>query len=342
MNKFTLAALLGSAAALTNQEKMAQNAQGFLEAYGGKFNLEALLICIYQEDQALLAFDMAYQIATEAIKNKDPMELIGAAIAVVAGYQQFRQGLPACESVDTTTFDFAQMTKNFEAVEHPVAHYKQMEAAIENNKFAILAKAEEGVAAFEAQNFEGFGKAMGEILKMATTEKPEVVDEEPTVDRKAIAETFAGLAEATHLGHFDFTALLICVYEEDQAALIALESFKIWKEAIQNKDIQEAIGGVITTIAAFQQFKKGLPACESVDSKSLDWTHFDKIVSTLEHPEKHMTQIAQNIIFNGKTVTKEMASAVDALNSEDYQQFGLELGSLLETAIEGEAELFLF
>lgn len=244
--------------------------------------------------------------------------------------------------MDTATFDFAQMNKNFDSLEHPVAHFKQIEAAIEMNKFTLMAKAAESAAAFEANDFETFGRTMGEIVQLATTEKPEVVDEEPTVDRKPIAETFAGLAQATHLGHFDFTALLICINQEDQAALIALEAFKLLKEAIAEKDAGEAVGGVIATIAAFQQFKKGLPACEAVDASALDWTHFDTIVSTMVHPENHIAQIGKNIVFNGKTITKEMSSAIFALNDEDYMQFGLELGSLLETAIEGETDLFLF
>lgn len=33
--------------------------EGILEAFGGKFNLENLLLCIYEEDQAALMLDIA-------------------------------------------------------------------------------------------------------------------------------------------------------------------------------------------------------------------------------------------------------------------------------------------
>lgn len=59
---------IGQAAAKTilgeesqKKTKVAQIMQGMLKPYGGKFNLEALLMCIYDEDQAALAFDIAFQ-----------------------------------------------------------------------------------------------------------------------------------------------------------------------------------------------------------------------------------------------------------------------------------------
>jgi len=42
-----------------NKKKVGQVMQGVLESFGGKFDLYALLICIYDEDQAALMFDVA-------------------------------------------------------------------------------------------------------------------------------------------------------------------------------------------------------------------------------------------------------------------------------------------
>jgi hypothetical protein len=44
-----------------NKMKDAEIMQGVLSAYGGKFDLYALLMCIYEEDQAALMFDVAVQ-----------------------------------------------------------------------------------------------------------------------------------------------------------------------------------------------------------------------------------------------------------------------------------------
>lgn len=80
--------------------------QGVIAAYGGKFNLNALLECVHDEDQGLLILDAAYQSFQSAIKNRDIGDLIGGVIATVAGLQQMKGGLPACEAIDTTSWDY--------------------------------------------------------------------------------------------------------------------------------------------------------------------------------------------------------------------------------------------
>jgi hypothetical protein len=45
----------------TKKQNFAKVTQGFLNSYGGKFDIEALLFCIYDEDQAALMVDVAVQ-----------------------------------------------------------------------------------------------------------------------------------------------------------------------------------------------------------------------------------------------------------------------------------------
>lgn len=84
--------------------KEAEIMQGILSAFGGKFDLYALLMCIYEEDQAALMFDVAVQSFIEAVEKKDPSAAIGGIIAVIAGIQQFKSGLPACKSIDFSPY----------------------------------------------------------------------------------------------------------------------------------------------------------------------------------------------------------------------------------------------
>lgn len=50
--------------------KVGKMLQGVIAAYGGHFNLDALLACIHDEDQAALILDAAYQEFQTAVKNK--------------------------------------------------------------------------------------------------------------------------------------------------------------------------------------------------------------------------------------------------------------------------------
>jgi hypothetical protein len=74
--------------------KLAQIEQGILKAYGGKFDLLALLECIGDEDKSLLMFDMAIQQFQNARKEKNPQDAVAGIIALVAAVQQFKAGLP--------------------------------------------------------------------------------------------------------------------------------------------------------------------------------------------------------------------------------------------------------
>lgn len=58
--------------------------QGLIAAYGGVgINIDALLACIHDEDQALLVLDAASQIVQEAIHAKKTSDKIGDAIGAI-------------------------------------------------------------------------------------------------------------------------------------------------------------------------------------------------------------------------------------------------------------------
>lgn len=78
-----------------------------IEPFGGKFNLEALLECIGEEDKAALILDAAYNEFVIAYKTKSITDLLGGIIAVVAGVQQIKAGIPTCKAIDTTSWNYA-------------------------------------------------------------------------------------------------------------------------------------------------------------------------------------------------------------------------------------------
>lgn len=46
--------------------------QGVLSSFGGHFDLYALLLCIYDEDQAAMLFNVAVEAFVEAVEKDDP------------------------------------------------------------------------------------------------------------------------------------------------------------------------------------------------------------------------------------------------------------------------------
>ena len=72
----------------------------------------------------------------------------------------------------------------------------------------------------------------------------------------------------------------------------------------------EVVGAVIALLAFAQQLQQSIPVCESVDSKSLNWTQLNKIVEVAEHPTNHINSIGKDIILNGKTITQDVTEAI--------------------------------
>ena len=329
----------------SNKTKVAQIMQGMLKPYGGKFNLEALLICIYEEDQAALAFDIAVQAFETAWKDKEITDAIGGVIAIVAGVQQFKQGLPACESIDKAPWNIQEFETCTDIAVHPTEYFKVMEEDILLNGISILKDTYKGVEAYKKGDFVSFGEQMGEILKMATEAKAirEAQEDMPKPDAKMATEVAQGFLEATNVGHFNFTNLLICIYEADQAALILDEGVKMLEQAWKDKDIEEAIPGVIAAVAFVQQLKQSIPVCESVDTKNADWSIFNQIVDVAQSPIKHMQLIEKDVEFNGVKITKELSEAIDAFRAGNYRQYGYQLGNLMALATQTTNEtLFLY
>lgn len=71
------------------KEKAAAMYQGMLEPFGGNFNIEALLMCIHDEDQALLMADIAVQNFETAYQKKDITDAIGGVVAIVGAIKMF-------------------------------------------------------------------------------------------------------------------------------------------------------------------------------------------------------------------------------------------------------------
>jgi len=307
--------------------KVAKIIQGAMKPFGGHFNLEALLVCVYEEDQAALILDEAVKEMIAFYHSHDVNDLIPAVILTLGGLAQVKKGLPACEAIDNSMWNSKKFEQSFELMTKPTDHFEVVGNDVLVNGTGIKDDVIRAVEAYQAGKFEEFGEIMGEIAKLATEEKKVSVAQQMT--KENIAEFMQGILKATGVGSFNLEALLVCVYEEDQAALILYEAVQLLEEAYAQKDIGEAIGGIIATVAAVQQARQGLPACESIDKSAMSWTKFDQIIATCEDPKDHMEVIGKDIVMNGRIITKDIGQALDSFRSGKFEEFGEKLGDAL-------------
>lgn len=344
---------LGSASqAELKKMRLAQMYSGFLKAFGGDFNVLNLLLCIYDEDQALLFLDVAYQALQQALHDatvEDAIgDVLGAVIGVVGAYQQFEQGLPVCEAIFSSKFDFTPVERSMKFVSNPLENMGQMTANLAKYRGEIMDDVTSAVFHYQMEDYEKFGEFLGNLIKAvseqdAAPKKTTWADVYPKDNRMMVAEVAQGFMEATKVGEFNFTNLLLCVYEADQAAIALYESVELLEEAWEKKDWQEAIGGVIGVAAFVQGMQQALPICESVDHKSYNWTEANKLIALTQNKEKTVKIVGENLLFNGVTITSDFVQAMEAFEAGNYKQFGSVLGNTLMLATETqEKNLFLY
>jgi hypothetical protein len=337
------------------KENLAKMTKGFYGQFGGKFDLEALLFCIYDEDQAALMLDVAYQAFEQFLHDTTTSDkigdLVGTAIGVVGAYQQFEQGLPVCEQVWTPSeFDIAPVKKTMSFVSNSFENLPVITANIMKHEAEIIKDAE---AAYG--DYEKFGAFVAKLMQLASEHKEEVApvaakpatwaDSYPKENRETATEIFQGFMEGTKVGTFNFTNLLLCIYQEDQAAIALYEGVEILEEAWEKKTWQDAIGGVIALVAAVQSAEQGLPVCEAIDTKSYNWGEFHKLAALANDKDKTAKVVEENLLFNGVSISEGVIKAMKAFETGQYKDFGSIMGTTLLLATETEAEkkdLFLY
>tara|TARA_B110000285_G_C15086888_1_gene596723 strand:+ start:494 stop:1732 length:1239 start_codon:yes stop_codon:yes gene_type:complete len=318
--------------------------RGVIEAYGGHFDLDALLECVHDEDQALLILDAAFGELKAAVEQKSVSDLIGGVIATVAGLQQLKAGLPTCEAIDTTTWDFDGFSNTFEMMKNPVAFFKPVAEDVFIHGLPILVETERAVSAMEKEDYYGYGQQVGKILNNATGARKQFQADPKlaNIDREMAAKVASGLMSSTAVGSFNYQDLLLCIYEADGAAMVLEGAAETIEQAYKDKSVQEAVAGAVQALGFVQSLKQTIPVCESVVSEKMDWTMFNHIVETLEDPVKHLDVIAKDIVMNGKNITAQVEESIESFRAGKYVEFGQQFGNALYFATEEDQNLFLF
>jgi len=317
------------------QIEAAQIMNGLALSYGGNFNLDALLACVGEEDKAALIVNAVIPVLKDGIETKNGQEIVEGAIGMFAAYQQAMKGLPACEAVDPGIFQ--KIDKHIDFTTTKV------------NLFNLSADSyieivEKIYQAWESKDFTALGSALGELLqKLFDHEREYAVTPAPEekISRKDIASFTQGYFQATNVGTINFTALLECIYAADQAAEVAEMEVHLVEQAFKDRSAKEAIPAAIGAVALVQAAKQAIPTCESVDPTVMNWTTYNDIIQMIESPSKFMKVVDREIVANGKTVTKEIGTTIDAVRSGDFYTAGVTLGSMLSSVTETE-QLFLY
>jgi len=245
--------------------KVAEVTQGIIKSFGGSFNLEALLECIYQEDQAALILDAAYNEFVTAYKTKNISDLIGGIIAVVAGVQQIKQGIPTCKAIDTTSWNYSGLDKSMNIMKNPTQNFKLLADDLFINGISVMEYAGKAAEAYGEGHYEVFGENMGEILKLATHVKEENVEKKTEayyhIGTKDITEAAQGFFESASVGKFSYGNLLNCIQHNSPAIELFAKGEDTLNKAYSTKDMDTLISSTMMFVISFIQSANTLQGC---------------------------------------------------------------------------------
>ena len=272
--KFSLAitALLANASAqeTVDMKKMELITEGFLRGGLHAEGFDDITKCITDAEGVLKDAEGAYQdFATKKLtKIADGFTKLADMVTKI------QVGMQDCS---TTPADWKKMEAFAKTFKSPTSFAWHVAKDLIFNGVDIFHEIMKAIDEYKAGNWNQFGFASGEAaakvlfgaesqanLKAASAEKG--------AKKEALATAMQGFL-AEFGGDFDLWALLVCISEEDKAALILNESVKEFEAAVKtwktdHKTAEtDAFTGAVLGYAAYGQFKKGLPACENVYTK---------------------------------------------------------------------------
>lgn len=338
--------------ALTKEEYAAV-IKGMFAAFGKKIDILALLICIQDEDKALMAatlgiqnFEMAIGEWKSGDKGSAIGDMIGSVLIELAAYQSFEQGVPACKAIiqDEKFAEFTKAKKDFNLMS-----FEPYKDDLQVHGYSILYIIEEAMAAYEHADFEQFGEKMGEILKLTQKEHAQkktfqLKEAKPQSDMTDMAELMQGFFEGAKVGKMSFMELLVCIYQADQSALMLYSDIELWEEAFADKSWFEGLFAVVFLFAFGSSVRSQvLPACMPLHTPAHDWTSFDKMVAVAEDPISHLDLVGRDIMLNGASISEGIKEAGEACIAKKFYDCGFALSTVLmdATTSKGE-ELFLY
>jgi len=303
------------------QKRVAGLLQGISKEANFKFDLLELLECIYAEDQAAIALDIGVQSFVKAYKEyktdqKEAMsDAFGGAIASLAAYQQFKQGLPVCEAA-------------FQNAKYPEFRTANFIRYLNNFSEEDGKAWDTGMTAYEAGDYEKTGEFIAKFFEKIDSQKDKLVAKQLSIDKRHdVTEVIQGFLDGANVGKFNFVELLECIMVADKTLMTAVMDVHMAEDAWKKKDIPEAVATVVALLAIKQGVQQSLQICAQVDKFG---------PADLSILEKNVTPAA---LFHPKVQAK-ISEAFVAYDAGKLYDFGKDVGEAMTLA--NEKNLFIY
>jgi hypothetical protein len=323
---------------LNDGKKYVKIVEGFLYGTIQAEGFTDIEQCIQDGEAIFRDAESAY----EHFAKKDVTDAIDGVKDIAAAIQKIQAALKDCSSVKG---DWEKMEKIAKEFKSPKSFAWHIAGDIWHNRVEITKEVHTAIDDWESQKWYDFGLQCGEAAEHVFIGK----ETQLSLQRQKDAAIQAGFLNAFG-GKFNLENLLFCIYEEDQAALMLDVAYQALQKVLTDKTWQDALGDaigvVIGTVGAYQQFEQGLPVCEAVvSSADFELSNVTNAMTVVSNPVENLARMTENIKQYEGNFQDEAASALFHYHNEDYEKFGEFLGNMVKFAAYGpdkKEDLFLY
>jgi len=135
------------------------------------------------------------------------------AVAVFGAVQTFEEGLPVCEAIDTSKFDFKPLEEGLDIAAYPRKHMEMIAKDLVAHGVSIFEDIEKATLAYKGGNYKEFGKTIAKIMKLVSAAQEAKLKAWGTQEK--LGQLALGFFETIGVGQFSPEALFGCIYEAD-------------------------------------------------------------------------------------------------------------------------------
>jgi hypothetical protein len=306
-----------------NKIKAAKFTAGVLEPFVGSIDPMALMVCVLDIDEVLLTLDTVVHIVEEAIQTKQYPELIVAVLTLGGLVKEVKQAEIPCSQIHPE-IDFSKFDRAEKILDHPIQNMKIIEDDVKLNGHSIIEDLKAAVAAYRAGDIEGFGREIGNMLKIAS------YDEET----HKVAESAQGFLEATNVGKINIDALLYCIFDVDNTMIAAYLTGLAIYDAIKDRQPSDLIIAAAGAPLVYEGVKQAIAPCSAVDPRTTNWSDFDQVMKGVRNFKTY-----EKLVTDEK---EDIFSAFESYMTGDYKDFGYKFGTTLMKATAKNTNMFLY
>ena len=218
--------------------------------------------------------------------------------------------------------DWAKLEKMAAIFESPTSFAYHVGKDLLINGKDIYKEIATAIGDYKSQKWEDFGINIGEAAA-----KTILGEEQRLKDMTKLEEIVSGVLKGA-LDAEGFTDINQCINDAEGV-------FADAKEAIadfEKKDIPDTINGIKKIADMLMIVKKGMSDCSHLKA---DWEKLEKMAAIFASPTTFAEHVGKDLIVNGKDIFKEITTAVHDYQTQDYSDFGFQVGEAAAKVILG-------